>query len=292
MSQPFFSVIIPTFERYNFCSNAIDSVLDQSYPGFEVIIVDDHSSDGSYEKLYENYSQFEKVKILRNYDNLERGASRNHGIKVAKGKYLSFLDSDDIWENDHLQTIKNEIDNSDRKFMFATKFIFEDTSGRIIKQIELERVNGFVDYSFFLLGNPLACNVTVINDPLIIESFEESRNYTGFEDWIFLFLNTKKYPLKIIDRVTVKMNDHDGRSMRNDHENIIKKRKMATKRIEEKAQLTKKEQKILLTGTDYFNSVHAYLGNSRKESFKYLINSMKSGINFNKTKLAFRIAFF
>lgn len=97
--KPFVSVVMPVYNAEEFVGQAIQSILAQTYLDFELIIVDDASSDRSYEiiKRYKRrYSQ--KVKIVRMKYNLNRGgdACANEGIKIAKGKYLARMDADDV----------------------------------------------------------------------------------------------------------------------------------------------------------------------------------------------------
>jgi glycosyltransferase involved in cell wall biosynthesis len=88
------SVIIPTYNRWPMLREAIDSVLTQSYRGFEVVVVDDGSEDGTAEKLPAQYGA-----AVRVVAQARRGvaAARNLGVKCARGGYLAFLDSDDLW---------------------------------------------------------------------------------------------------------------------------------------------------------------------------------------------------
>ena len=94
-----FSIIIPTYNRASLIKETINSVLLQDYPNFEIIIVDDGSTDDT-ENIVKS---IEDSRI--NYHkktNAERGAARNFGIKLAKGEYITFLDSDDILYVNHL----------------------------------------------------------------------------------------------------------------------------------------------------------------------------------------------
>jgi glycosyltransferase involved in cell wall biosynthesis len=91
--SPLFSVVIPTHNRINLLLRALDSVRAQTFTDFEVIVVDDGSTDGTSERL----ARLGKRIQLITQTNRGPGSARNHGANVAKGKYVAFLDSDDLW---------------------------------------------------------------------------------------------------------------------------------------------------------------------------------------------------
>jgi GT2 family glycosyltransferase len=90
---PVVSVIIPTYNRWPMIAEAVESVLEQAYRSFEVIVVDDGSTDGTKERLKKYGSSV--VVISRQRSGV--AASRNYGIRIAQGRYMAFLDSDDLW---------------------------------------------------------------------------------------------------------------------------------------------------------------------------------------------------
>ncbi|WP_052050949.1 glycosyltransferase family 2 protein [Leptolyngbya sp. KIOST-1] len=93
--EPLISVVIPTFNRAYFLNKAIQSVLAQSYKNYEIIVVDDNSSDQTEEVVGQvKYPNFFYKKHSKN---MGGGAARNSGIDMAKGDFIAFLDSDDIW---------------------------------------------------------------------------------------------------------------------------------------------------------------------------------------------------
>lgn len=107
------SVIVPTY-RSKYLEECLDSILQQTYESIEIIIVDDHSNDttlniiGSYAKRYRN------IRYVANETNEGVGASRNRGISIAQGKYIAFLDHDDLWEPSKLELqVKCLTDNPD-----------------------------------------------------------------------------------------------------------------------------------------------------------------------------------
>jgi len=103
--MPKVSVIIPTYNRADFICDAIDSVLAQTYKDYEIIVVDDGSTDNTKEVL-KKYDG--KIRYFYK-ENMGVSAARNKGIKEAKGEYIAFLDSDDIWLTNNLETLINAI---------------------------------------------------------------------------------------------------------------------------------------------------------------------------------------
>jgi GT2 family glycosyltransferase len=90
---PVVSVIIPTYNRWPMIAEAVESVLEQAYRSFEIIVVDDGSTDGTMERLKKYGSSV--LVISRQRSGV--AASRNYGIRIAQGRYMAFLDSDDLW---------------------------------------------------------------------------------------------------------------------------------------------------------------------------------------------------
>lgn len=99
------SVIVPLYNARKYLQEAIDSVLQQSFQDFEVIIVDDCSTDGSWELCNELYGGDGRIRLYRHEQNKTAGGARNTGLSHAKGKYIAFLDSDDLYMPDALEKL-------------------------------------------------------------------------------------------------------------------------------------------------------------------------------------------
>ena len=105
MTQELISVIIPTFNRYDYVSRAINSVLNQTWKNLEVIVIDDCSTQAEYLGLQKNFEKDGRVIVIRLNKNLRevhgtrsaQGMTRNEGIKIAKGEWIAFLDDDDFY---------------------------------------------------------------------------------------------------------------------------------------------------------------------------------------------------
>ena len=96
--QRMISVIIPVYNRAHLVSRAIDSVLEQSYEDYEVVVVDDGSNDGTADVVRNRYGDTSRLRLLIRPGNRGVSAARNAGVADAKGSWLAFLDSDDEWK--------------------------------------------------------------------------------------------------------------------------------------------------------------------------------------------------
>lgn len=96
------SVIMPSFNTAKYIAETIDSVLAQTYQNWELIIVDDCSTDNT-DEVVGKYLTDTRIKYLKNEQNSGAAASRNKALREAKGKWIAFLDSDDLWEPTKLQ---------------------------------------------------------------------------------------------------------------------------------------------------------------------------------------------
>ena len=104
---PMISVIMPVYNTKQYVQQAVDSVLNQTFKDLQLILIDDCSTDGSYELLQELYGKNERVKLLRNARNLGVWRTENRGIRNAVGKYIAFLDNDDVHLPNALERLYN-----------------------------------------------------------------------------------------------------------------------------------------------------------------------------------------
>ena len=101
VNQPDVSVILTVYNRAQYLNRCIDSLLVQSYKNWELIAIDDGSEDNSFEVLKEYQLIYPKINVIR-HKNMKLPLSRNKGILASRGRYITFLDSDDEYEKDHL----------------------------------------------------------------------------------------------------------------------------------------------------------------------------------------------
>ena len=98
------SIICASYNSEAFITDTINSVIGQDYQYWELLIIDDCSIDNTYEIIIKASQEDDRIKIFKNSTNIGSGLTRNVGIKNAKGKFLTFIDSDDLWERNFLST--------------------------------------------------------------------------------------------------------------------------------------------------------------------------------------------
>ena len=117
--MPLVSVIIPYFNKKQYIKDAVNSVLNQTFKNFEVIIVYDDKNLIDYNYLSDEFKNIKNIKIFKNEKNIGAGLSRNFGIKKAKGEIIAFLDSDDLWLPTKLEDQLNFMQKNNYEFTFS-----------------------------------------------------------------------------------------------------------------------------------------------------------------------------
>lgn len=119
-AMPYFSIIIPLYNKEDYITNTLNSVLAQTFTDFEVIVVNDVSTDNSVAVALTVKDK--RIRFVNHPVNKGLSASRNTGIKNASSNYVAFLDADDLWKPTFLETIFKLINNYPQASLFATKY--------------------------------------------------------------------------------------------------------------------------------------------------------------------------
>ena len=158
--EPLVSVITPAFNAEKTIGKTIESVLKQSYKNLELIIVDDISSDNTVEivKRYQRKDSRVKLFILEK----KGGASgaRNLAIKEAKGKYIAFLDCDDLWKKDKLKKQINFMEKNNIYFSY-TDYSYIDSKGKSLEKYR--KCPRKMSYFRMLIGDSVGCLTVIYN---------------------------------------------------------------------------------------------------------------------------------
>ena len=197
-------------------------------------------------------------------ENLERGAARNNGIKHAKGTWIVFLDSDDLFQPNHLENLYKSISKGYPEGILLSRYDFKGAAAGASSAIE-GIGSGRVPLSVLLRGNPFACNFCIKNDKFNPLLFRAERALSTMEDWIFLALNYEKIGLRLLETKSVVMREHSGRSMHS-HLRLVKSRNAATTLLITQLKLTAADRTILESHSAYFCSLHLSLRGDRISS--------------------------
>ena len=200
------SIIVPTYNRAHMLRDTIKSVLNQTYPHFELIIVDDGSTDNTEEIMKPFLS--EKVFYYKR-ENAERSAARNFGTKQAKGDYLNWFDSDDTMFPDHLLQAVEMISKYNRPEFFSLGFQYEDVSGNVVYRSNFP---DDINHQFHKNNQLTVDAVFVRRDIALGNLFNEDRELSGSEDYELWIRLSAKYYLYTSAAITSRYIHHNERS--------------------------------------------------------------------------------
>lgn len=205
---PLISIILPTFNRASFIKKAIDSILHQTHEDFELIIVDDGSMDDTRELV--NKYKDPRVRYFWK-KNEERNFARNFGIDKAKGRYITFLDSDDYLYPNHFSEAEKIINRNSSPIIIHLGYEIKNKDGETIKII-----NDFQKPTDYLLRhNYLSCNAIFIRKDVIQQfKFIQSKSAILGEDHYVWLRILARYELLSSKAVTSVVLEHNSRSLR------------------------------------------------------------------------------
>ncbi len=223
MSNPFFSVIIPSYNRGRLIGETIKSFLKQTFKDFELIIIDDGSSDNTKE-LMQQYLKDPRISYIYQ-ENKERGAARNRGAEEAKGTYLLFFDSDDIALPEHLEKAHEFImQHGDDNVMWLHGAYNIYYKGNIVS-LHKKPLSGWATKRLIKGNDIWICTLFIKADFFKTLLFDEDRELAGSEDWEFAIRASFKAPVFYQPYPTVLMRQHAGRSM--DSPEVAKRSKLS-----------------------------------------------------------------
>jgi GalNAc5-diNAcBac-PP-undecaprenol beta-1,3-glucosyltransferase len=269
----FFSVIIPTFNRAHLISETIETVMAQTHSSFEIIVVDDGSSDATRQLFENRYATDSRIRYFYKV-NEERGAARNYGLNMANGDYAVFFDSDDWMHPEYLSILNDTIGNNPGIFLLAAKYDYSNKGRKESHPVLRQLKEGWYERSLLLKGNFLACNFCIRIKEKNYKPFPPQRELASMEDWVFLLHNMENEKIYIKDKIGVTMRQHDERSMMN-NQKVIEARMKATGWLLNNLQLDNSEKNILTAWSQYFCGIHQYLDRNRIAAMKNALAAIK-----------------
>ncbi len=168
MNEPLVSIITPVYNAERFLSDTIKSVQNQTYKNWEILLIDDCSKDNSAQIIKEFQKYDNRIKYIKLKKNSGASVSRNEGIRNAKGRFIAFVDSDDIWKPEKLEI--------QIKYMLKENLGFTFTSYRYMKENgeltnKIAKAPSKINYNGLLKNTIIGCS-TVVIDREIVDYFE------------------------------------------------------------------------------------------------------------------------
>ncbi|MBI9052574.1 MAG: glycosyltransferase family 2 protein [Bacteroidales bacterium] len=183
------SIITPSYNSTSFISETIESVLAQTYDNWEMTIIDDASQDNSVD-IIENFVKADaRITLIKLDKNVGAGDARNRGIEKARGKYIAFLDSDDVWHEEKLEIQIKLMEDSQTPISFTGYTIMDEP---LIKSKSIINVPQSVDLKEYLKTTIIGMSTAIINRDIVGE-FKLSSIRTRQDGVLWIELLKKGY---------------------------------------------------------------------------------------------------
>lgn len=205
------SVIIPTYNRAHMITQAIDSVLNQAFKDFELIVVDNYSSDNT-ESVVKSYND-KRIRYFKNQNNGLIGISRNYGIQKSRGEYVSFLDDDDLWLPEKLEKQVGLLDaNKELGLVYSDCYVI-DSNGNLLKNTYFHSVKPFSGNIFneLLVSNFIPQLTVLVRGEALGKVGVFDLKYKIAQDYELWLRIAEYYPIGFIEQPLAKYRIH-GRS--------------------------------------------------------------------------------
>lgn len=181
--EPFFSVVIPTYNRGGLILKTLNTVLAQTYQNYEIIVIDDCSTDNT-EQILGPLTKAEKIRYLKHDHNYERAQARNTGMENARGDFVTLLDSDDLMYPNNLEDAAQYLRSHPQAKLFHSLHELVDEDGRVLCRHKFPPLTD--PLLAITRGNFLSCaGVFMHRDIYQNYSFDTNPIAIGIEDWDF-----------------------------------------------------------------------------------------------------------
>lgn len=182
------SIIMPTHNSAKFLGKTVDSVIQQNYENWELLITDDKSSDNTIEVLKEIANNDKRISYQQLEKNSGPGISRNNSLRLAKGRFVAFLDSDDHWSPEKLSTQLEFMIENDYALTFTSYNLYDEAGQALEGNVRAKPV---VDISDMLKSNYLTCSTVIFDKEKVGEVYmPEIRKRQDYGLWFEIIKKT------------------------------------------------------------------------------------------------------
>jgi len=185
MIRDLVSIITPTYNSERFIAQTIESVINQSYTNWEMLITDDCSNDNTIDIVKFYQSKDSRIKLFKLEKNHGAGVARNHSLKNAKGRYVAFCDADDQWKKNKLELQLKFMEENNLEFSYSDYEVI-DENGNFLRNVKCPKK---LTYKKLLRNNYVGC-LTAIYDTKFLGKLMMSK-IRKRQDWV-LWLNIMK----------------------------------------------------------------------------------------------------
>lgn len=206
------SIALATYNGEKYLKQQLDSIFSQTYPDFELIIGDDCSKDNTINIINEYISKGKKIKLIQNTSNLGFKKNFESIISHCNGDYIAFCDQDDIWTNDHLEVLINNIENNLLICANAALIAQDSTNlGLTTKECYLipDSLNSDNALAYLLHTNFCQGTASLISKDLLKTASPIPENI-GFHDWWLALVSSLTKQIKYIDNIVLYYRQHNS----------------------------------------------------------------------------------
>ena len=177
------SVVMPNYNGHRFVEQAIDSVLNQTYPNFELLVVDDCSKDGSLSLIQQKAQNDNRIKVIALEHNAGVAHARNVGINEAKGEFIALLDNDDLWTENKLER-QLALANSGADIVYCSYDFIDEQNNSIKKPFIVPQQTNF---NKMLASSVISCSTSFIKTELMqVHPFNSDFSHEDYVLWMEL----------------------------------------------------------------------------------------------------------
>lgn len=188
-AAPLVSVIMPAYNAQEYIEKAIRSVLDQTVADLELLVLDDGSTDNTCEIVEALSAQDSRIVLIRNERNLGVARTRNRGLEQFQGRYVAFLDSDDVWHPEKLETQLARMQETGAYLVYSSYAIVDGAGGKVSADYLVPEK---VSYKQLLKENLIGCSTVVLSSE-IAKKFRFNPEYYHEDYVLWLQILKEKY---------------------------------------------------------------------------------------------------
>lgn len=279
--EPYITIGIASYNHSKYLEQCIDSALNQKYKNFNVLIIDDFSSDSGNAKILKKYKKNKRVRIVYRRKNQGISSSLNQQIIMSTGEWVAFLDCDDFLPKNALLEMSKAINRNPQKKLFFSNRVEVDEENKFIRKVDFGNRDSNPDIFNELMKGMASSHLKIIHKEVFREVGLFDSRYDGIQDYDF-YLRTAFYLPKVILHVNKNLYFHRIHSSQNTvledkkhSKNLLKLKKEALFRKKlYSGKYNEKISFIILSfnrGNQLNNCVNAILKNSQKINFEIII---------------------